>query len=76
MGFILNQFIFNLGLDGLVNNAGVAIFGSIEWVTIDDMKKLFEVNYWGGVRVTKAMLPLLKKSHGRIVNLCSIAGNY
>jgi len=38
------------------------------------MKKLFEINYWGTVRVVKAMLPLLKKSHGRIINISSMGG--
>jgi len=65
----------NGGLDGLVNNAGIAIGGLFDWIPIDDMKKVFEVNYWGVVRVTKAMLPLLKKSSdGRIVNITSILG--
>ena len=63
------------GLDGLVNNAGIAIAGLVDWIPIDDMKKVFEVNYWGAVRVTKALLPLLKKSRdGRIVNITSMAG--
>ena len=61
-------------MDGLVNNAGMGIVGPVDWVTIDDMKILFEVNFWGGVRVTKVMLPLLKKSRGRIVNVTSMIG--
>ena len=62
-------------MDGLVNNAGIGMAGLIEWTPIDTMKKIFEVNYWGLVRVTKAMLPLLKKSRdGRIVNVTSILG--
>ena len=66
---------FIQGLDGLVNNAGIGMAGLIEWTPIDTMKKIFEVNYWGLVRVTKAMLPLLKKSRdGRIVNVTSILG--
>ena len=63
------------GLDGLVNNAGITIDGLIEWITVGEMKKIFEVNYWGAVRVTKVMLPFLKKSRdGRIVNITSMAG--
>ena len=66
---------FNKGLDGLVNNAGIAIAGLVEWIPFENMKKVFEVNYWGAVRVTKAMLPFLKKSRdGRIVNITSMAG--
>eukprot|EP00111_Clytia_hemisphaerica_P018118 TCONS_00053610-protein len=64
----------NGGIDGLVNNAGILIHGLIEWQSIELMKKTFEVNYWGLVRVTKVILPLLKKSRGRIVNLTSIGG--
>ena len=63
-----SYYLHFLGLDGLVNNAGIAIPGLIEWQSIELMKKTFEVNYWGTVRVTKIMLPLLKKSRGRIVN--------
>ena len=57
-----------------MNNAGILIHGLIEWQSIELMKKTFEVNYWGMVRVTKAMLPLLKKSRGRIVNVTSLGG--
>ncbi|XP_066931673.1 short-chain dehydrogenase/reductase family 9C member 7-like [Clytia hemisphaerica] len=64
----------NGALDGIVNNAGIAIHGLIEWQSIELMKKTFEVNYWGTVRVTKVMLPLLKKSRGRIVNVTSMGG--
>ena len=57
-----------------MNNAGISIPGLIEWHSIEAMKKTFEVNYWGMVRVTKVMLPLLKKSRGRIVNVTSMGG--
>ena len=38
------------------------------------MKKIFDVNVWGVLAVTKTFLPLLKKSRGRIVNVGSITG--
>ena len=68
------SYILSTGLDGVVNNAGIAVPGLLEWQSIDFMKKTFEVNLWGMVRVTKIMLPLLKKSRGRIVNLTSMMG--
>lgn len=64
-------------LDILVNNAGIAL----DWVpasesTVEALQKTFETNVFGVFRVTKAMLPLLKKSkHGRIVNLSSGLGS-
>lgn len=64
-------------LDILVNNAGIAL----DWVpaselTVDAFQKTFETNVFGALRVTNAMLPLLKKSkHGRIVNISSGLGS-
>lgn len=61
-------------LDALVNNAGIAIAGPIEQLTTDDLRNLFEVNVFGLHRVTRAALPLLRESKGRIVNLSSVSG--
>jgi NAD(P)-dependent dehydrogenase (short-subunit alcohol dehydrogenase family) len=64
-------------LDILVNNAGIAL----DWLpgselTVEALQKTFETNVFGVFRVTKALLPLLKKSkHGRIVNLSSGLGS-
>ena len=64
-------------LDILVNNAGVAL----DWVpaselTVPAFQETFETNVFGAFRVTKVLLPLLKKSrHGRIVNLSSGLGS-
>ena len=63
-----------VGLWGIVNNAGVNQMGFIEWLSIEDMKKGMEINFWGAVRVVKSMLPLVKKTNGRVVNLISFAG--
>lgn len=62
------------GLAGLVNNAGVAIGGPLEFVPIDELAWQFEVNVIGPVAVTQAFLPLLRQSRGRIVNMSSIGG--
>lgn len=58
---------------GLVNNAGIHIWGEVEWATMNAYHQLFEVNVFGMVRVTRAFLPLLRASRGRVVNMASLA---
>ncbi len=58
----------------LVNNAGIAIPGPVELLTTDQWRRQFEVNVFGTVAVTRALLPRLLESRGRIVNLSSISG--
>jgi len=62
------------GLAGLVNNAGVAGGGPIEFVSVDAVRRLFEVNVFGLLAVTQACLPMLRQARGRVVNIGSIAG--
>jgi NAD(P)-dependent dehydrogenase (short-subunit alcohol dehydrogenase family) len=62
------------GLAGLVNNAGIAMPGPIEFLPLEDLRKQLEVNVIGQVAVTQAFLPLLRKGFGRIVNIGSIGG--
>jgi NAD(P)-dependent dehydrogenase (short-subunit alcohol dehydrogenase family) len=66
------------GLDGafagLVNNAGVAISGPIEFVSPDELSRQLDINVVGQVRVTQAFLDLLRRDKGRIVNISSIGG--
>jgi len=62
-------------LDLLFNNAGVAIGGTFLEASEADFEWLFEINFWGVVRMTRAFLPLLATSDdARIVNLSSIYG--
>ncbi|MBI2478668.1 MAG: SDR family NAD(P)-dependent oxidoreductase [Planctomycetia bacterium] len=62
------------GLCGLVNNAGILVPGPLECIPLPDMRQQFEVNVFGVVAVTQAMLPLLRTARGRIVNMGSISG--
>ena len=61
-------------LAGLVNNAGVAVAGPLEFIPIDEFRRQLDVNVVGQVAVTQAFLPALRKARGRIVNMGSIGG--
>ncbi len=62
------------GLDGLVNNAGVAIPGPLETVPIEDFRRQLEVNLVAYVAVTQALLEQVRRAEGRIVFVSSIGG--
>ncbi len=62
------------GLTGLVNNAGVARGGPVEYLPIDHWRLQFEVNVFGQVAVTQAMMPMLRDGRGRIVFIGSNSG--
>ena len=60
---------------GLVNNAGIAVFGPLEYLPLDRLARQFEVSLFGVVAVTQAFLPLMRRQGGgRIVNMGSISG--
>jgi NAD(P)-dependent dehydrogenase (short-subunit alcohol dehydrogenase family) len=62
-------------LHALVNNAGVGACGYIDWVTVENIRKIMDVNFFGHVSMTKKFLPLLiNKKDSRVVNICSVAG--
>lgn len=60
------------GLWAVVNNAGVSTFGEVEFTSMDTYKQVSEVNLWGTIRVTKAVLPLIRRAKGqfRLVKQC------
>jgi NAD(P)-dependent dehydrogenase (short-subunit alcohol dehydrogenase family) len=62
------------GLWGLVNNAGVAALGTVAETTQEDLDFQFGVNVFGVHRVTRAFLPLIIESQGRITTIGSISG--
>lgn len=64
----------NEGLWGLVNNAGIAVPGALEFLPLDKLRYQMETNFIGNVKVTQTFLPLIRKAGGRIVNTSSIAG--
>ncbi|MCP4260581.1 MAG: SDR family oxidoreductase [Planctomycetes bacterium] len=61
-------------LYGLVNNAGIAVVGPLEFLPLEKIRKQFDVNLFGHIAVTQAFLPILRKSEGRIVNMSSVSG--
>jgi NAD(P)-dependent dehydrogenase (short-subunit alcohol dehydrogenase family) len=68
-------------LHALVNNAGIARFGLIDWTTLDDYEICMQVNCYGPIRMVKSFLPLLKKQviddtyhDSQIINVVSCAG--
>ncbi|MGB6485229.1 MAG: SDR family oxidoreductase [Candidatus Acidiferrales bacterium] len=62
-------------VDVLVNNAGIAIAGVMEEITLADLRKQFETNVFGAVRMAKRVLPgMRERRSGRIINMSSIAG--
>ncbi len=59
----------------LINNAGVALHGNFEEVSLDDFRLLMNINFWGTVYGVKFFLPLLKREkRAQIVNISSVFG--
>ncbi len=62
-------------LDVLLNNAGMGITGAVEETPTDEMRKVFDTNFFGAIDVMKAVLPQMRKQQsGLIINVTSIAG--
>lgn len=62
------------GLDGLVNNAGIARGGPLEFLPLDEWRIQLDVNVIGQVAVTRSLVPLLRRARGRVVFVGSISG--
>jgi NAD(P)-dependent dehydrogenase (short-subunit alcohol dehydrogenase family) len=61
-------------LDAVVNNAGAGHLGTIEQETVEDVRAVMEVNFFGVVHVTRAALPHLRSTGGRVVTVSSVGG--
>jgi len=62
-------------IDALINNAGYGVIGAEECVTIDEAQQLFNVNYFGVLRLTQAVLPTMRQQRaGHIINISSGVG--
>jgi NAD(P)-dependent dehydrogenase (short-subunit alcohol dehydrogenase family) len=61
-------------LDAVVNNAGAGHIGTVETDSVDNFRKVMETNFFGVVQVTKAAMPHLRASRGRLVTVTSVGG--
>lgn len=62
-------------IDVLVNNGGVSMRGLAKDLPLEFDRRIFEIDFFGTVALTKALLPIMIESHsGYIVNICSVAG--
>lgn len=62
-------------VDVLVNNAGIGYFGAIEESEEDEVRRMFEINFFGLAKITNEVLPIMRAQlSGHIINIASIGG--
>lgn len=59
-------------IDTFVNNAGITVYDSIADMSIEEARRVFETNFWGVVNGSRVAIPVLKKSHGTLINIGSV----
>lgn len=73
----LDSFIESVdAVDVLINNAGFGTYGALEDVSEEQIRYQMEVNYFGPVKLIKGLLPKLRSSKGKIINISSLMGRY
>ncbi len=72
----VGELLGDRGLSGLVNAASVFVFGPLEFLEMEEIRRQFEVNVFGQLAVTQAFLPLLRRTKGlaRIINIGAVTG--
>lgn len=73
---VVGDEVGDAGLQGLINNAGVALGGPLEHLSMERWRWQFDVNVFGQIAVTQAFLDLIRKGHGRISFTGSIGGRH
>lgn len=63
------------GLDGLVNVAGVGMVRPLEYASMNDVREIFEINFFGQLAAIQAFGSMLRKNRGRIVNITTVGVN-
>lgn len=62
-------------VDVLINNAGIVILAAMEEISVDDLRKQYETNVFGAIRMVQRVLPeMRRRRRGRIINMSSLAG--
>ncbi|MEA2313172.1 MAG: hypothetical protein QOE28_3140 [Solirubrobacteraceae bacterium] len=72
----INAEVQSHGLDLLINNAGILTPGPLEVLPVDAIRREFEVNVFGGIAVTNALLPSLRQARGRILFVGAMTGRF
>jgi NAD(P)-dependent dehydrogenase (short-subunit alcohol dehydrogenase family) len=72
--FQITGIVKDFGLWGLVNNAGIAVAGPMEFMPMERIREQFDINFFGQISVTQKFLPLIRQGKGRIVNISSKEG--
>jgi NAD(P)-dependent dehydrogenase (short-subunit alcohol dehydrogenase family) len=63
------------GLDGLVNVAGIGMVRPLEYAPMNDVREIFEINFFGQLATIQAFCGMLRKNRGRILNITSVGVN-